>query len=445
MSFSGGLISKGTGVLIAADGTGDIQQALGVSDTDLITLCKHPNIKMFARYKPCAYEGEETPTQQQYADNYFFVKAVAATSKSALFSMAMGWTYEGADQYCRQLDFVGYYVLPNTAPTAPFMQANGSTLIVDLISGNANPALFYLFMRTGKLANKRFSASGGIDTGSSTAVPSNRLAYAMTCEDLGFYDGSGFHELLEGVLGLVIFDSNGTEKGEVWATKNGNEIPVKDDYSVIENDMFKVRTDGLNLAVGTYVAVACAKKEDDMHTYYLPVFNDASYPAKFSLVVGGIDYYKQDRQGISLSDSSGWANDISYNGNSQSDIYVKMYLYNQTGRSVTLNVRDNRFALSTKVSTINPVVDSRGSHTFERTQTSQLWLPTSDVTVANNGYAELIFKITNIWGESAGSSPTLIESGKLLVEPTLQFVSGGTATDFPLYGPQRTFTVTHVN
>ena len=441
MSFSSGLITKGTsGILIKPDGTGDIQKALGTDLTDVISLCKHPNIKMFARYKPCAYEGEETPTQQQYADNCFFVKAVATTNKNSLYSMALGWTYEGAGQYCRQLDFDGYY----NDPKIPFMQANGSTLVVDLISGNANPAMFYMFMRTGALANKPFSASSGIAT-SGTAVPSNRLAYCMTIEDIGFYDGSAIHGILDAnataKLGLVVFDTGGTYKGEVWATRKVEILSTR------YNEMFLVATDSIGLAPGTYTAVACCQLTDlgGGLIYYLPVFNDADYPARFPLVVGGIDYYKQDRQGISLSDSSGWANDISYNGNSQSDIYVKMYLYNQTGRSVTLNVRDNRFALSTKVSTINPVVDSRGSHTFERTQTSQLWLPTSDVTVASGGYAELIFKITNIWGESAGSSPTLIESGKLLVEPTLQFVSGGTSTDFPLYGPQRTFTVTHVN
>lgn len=418
MSYSSGLVLAPAG---SYPSTGDIQQAL--ADTtgtgDLGTLCTHANINKFAKYKPNSIQGFDQPTAAQLLAARYGLAAIATNNRANLRTMSLGWTYNGAAApYYRQLDFDRYY---NGAPV-PFMQANGSTLLVDLVSGNANPALFYMLMRSGALANKPFSTASGIGT-SGTAVPANRLDYCLTVEDIGFDSGGGtWHDILGAYLGLVIFQ-NSTYKGEIWASQSVAQLSSR------VNDMFIVPTNGLSLAPGTYLAVACAKKTEINLTYYLPVYDDSNYPTRFSLVVGGMDYYKQDSIGISTASGGTINNNMTTTLN---DLYVKMRLYNQTGHSVTLNVRDGRFILSTRIT--GTVVDQGGSHSIDRTQVSQIYSPTSDPTVADGSYAELWFKITNIWSNSAGTTPSLIESGSININPSLQFYSGGTATDFQPYG-----------
>lgn len=434
MSYSNGLVLK---EVSSYPITGDIQQALGgIDEGDDGKLCTHPNINKFAKYKPNNIQQDEEPTDAQLLTIRYALAARATNNRASLATMALDWVYSGAQApYFRKLDFHRYY---NGAPI-PFMQANGQNLIVDLIAGNANPALFYMLMNDGAMANKPFVDGAGIGT-SGTAVPANRLQYCIAVEDLGFDLGSStFLSIMGAVLGLVIFRGT-TYKGEVWASQ-----PVAH-LSQRENNMYNVSTGSLSLAPGTYTAVACAKLTDGNFTYYLPVYNHADYPTRFTFVVGGMDYYKQDVRGISLSSSGSWSNDLSFNGNTYSDLYVMVRLYNQTGRSVTLgSVTDGRFILSTTISTINPVVDAQGSHTFSRTQVSQLVSPTVDPTIADGSYVEMVFKVTNIWSANAGSSPSLIESGKLQISPTLQFYSGGAATDFGLYGLTRLMTATHAN
>ena len=419
MAYSSGLITKPVSSDTAG---GDIQQALGISGVgDLGTLCQHPNINIFSKFKPNAVTGYDQPSDATLATNRYGLAAVATNSKNALATMALGWTYHGAQApYFRQLDFDRYY---NGAPI-PFMQANGQSLLLDLVSGNASPALFYMLMTGGALANKPFVAGQGIGS-SGTAVPSNRLDYCIAVEDLGFDSGGGtYHSLMGAYLGLVIFQGT-TYKGEVWSS-----VPVAE-LSQRENNMFNVPTNTLSLAQGTYTAVACAKQGN----YYLPVYNDANYPTRFTFTVGGVDSYAQDRIGLALTQGGTYSTLLRTN---QSDIYLKMRLYNQTGRSVTLNVRDNRFRVSTR---ITGSTDTTAS--IDRTQVSQLISPTSDPTIADGGYVEMIFGLTNIWSNTAGQAPTVFTEGDLTIVPSLQFVSGGSAADFPQYGPARVLAVTY--
>ena len=421
MSYSNGLVLAPAGSYPA---TGDIQQALGVDTGGLYELCTAAQINVFARYKPNGLTGAR-PSDAQIATARYNLWAKATSSRASLASMALGWTYNGAaPPYYRQLDFHRYY----NGAVCPFIQANGDRLLVDLVSGNARSAAFYMLMRSGALANKPFVQGGGIGS-SGTAVPSTRLDYCITVEDLGFDSGSGsYHSILGAYLGLVIF-SGTTYRGEVWASTAVAQLGTRD------NNMFLVPVDGIDIAPGTYTAVACARKSESGLTYYLPVYDDASYPARLTLVVGGVDYYKQDRVGLAATATGSTVTRMT---TTASDIYVRMRLYNNTGSSVTLNVRDGRFILSTRIT--GTVVDQSGTHSIDRTQTSSLAYPTSDITVSDGSYGDMVFRITNIWSNSAGTSPTLIESGSLDIAPTLQFYRGGTETDFPLHGFARLLT-----
>lgn len=420
MAYSSGLITKPVSSDTAG---GDIQQALGISGVgDLGTLCTHANINIFSKYKPNAVTGYDQPSDAVLATNRYGLAAIATNSRNALATLALGWTYHGAQApYYRQLDFDRYY----NGAVCPFMQANGTQLLVDLVSGNARSAAFYMLMKSGALANKPFVAGQGIGS-SGTAVPSNRLAYCISVEDLGFDSGSGsYHSILGAYLGLVIF-SGTTYRGEVWASTAVAQLGTRD------NNMFLVPVDGIDIAPGTYTAVACAKKTESGLTYYLPVYDDASYPARFALVVGGVDYYKQQAVGLATTATGSTVTRLT---TIDSNIYVRMRLYNNTGGSVTLNVRDGRFVLSTRIT--GTVTDYIGTSEIDRTQTSELVYPTSDITVADGGYGDMVFQLRNIWSNTAGSNPRQIESGEVTVAPTLQFYRGGTMTDFPLYGLAR--------
>ena len=424
MSYSSGLIQA---PVKSDTASGDIQLALGVSTGDLGTLCTHANINKFAKYKPTSIQGYTSPTAAQLAAAGYGLRAVATNSKTALRTMSLGWTYDGAAApYFRQLDFDGYY---NGAPI-PFMQANGQTLLVDLISGNTTPAVFYMMMNAGYLRNKNFVAGGGI--GNSNAVPSGYDAYCICVEDLGFDSGGGsMHSMMGGVVGLVIF--NGTSvAAEIWSSK------AVDDYNQRYNEMYSVPTSGLSLGAGTYTAVACCKVSDGL-TYYLPVYDDANYPARFTLEVGGLSSYKQARTGLSTSQSGTYSTMLNSNAD---DIFVKMKFYNQTGRSVTLNnVTNGRFILSTRVQGSRVDMQTGNTISIDRTQTSSLVLPTSDPTIADGSYVEMVFKILNIWSNTAGSQVPAFTSGSLDISPSIQFYSGGTATDFGQYGNPQVLTV----
>lgn len=437
MSYSSGLITKGTaGITIKADGTGDIQQALGTSEKDLGALCTHASIKMFSRKKPCITQGYDTPDDATYAANYYYVKAIATSVRGDLYSMALGWTYEGAQApYYRQLDFDGYY----NAPKTPLMQANGQSLTVDLVAGNAPPALFYMLMRSGALANKAFSTASGIAT-SGTAVPSNRLAYCMSVEDLGFYDGGSYHTLIGARLGLVIFDANGDYAGEVWA---GRDVEV---LNTRYNEMFNVPTNGLTLTPGTYTAVACARKSDLSLGYvYMPVFNDASYPARFTFIVGGFDNYKQMRWGVSLSEAVSNAQSVT---TKLDDVYVTMRFYNDSDNAITIATGSNaKFQLVTEF--VGTIVRNGVTQTIDRTvangkayRTSMILNSGTTVSIAAGSYGELLYKVENIWSLDGTSGGQQLDSGSVSIKSSIYYNGG---TEFDINTGHRVLTANYGN
>lgn len=401
---------------------GDIQQALGVTTTDVGELCTHANINRFSRYKPNSLEGYDQPSDALILNDRYALDAIATTIRSNLATMSLAWSYRGARApYYRQHDFHRYY----NGAIVPFMQANGQSLLVDLVSGNANPALFYLLMRSGALANKPFSSTSGIAS-SGTAVPSTRLDYCISAEDLGFSDGGSYHSILGAYLGLVIFQGT-TYMGEIWSSRAVAQLSTR------YNDMFIVPTDDLDLGIGTYIAVACAKKTEGSRVYYMPVYDDAPYPARFTLSVGGVDYYKQDRVGLATSANGSTTTMLR---TTSSTVYVRMRIYNNTGHSVTLPVSGTKFMLSTQVQ--GTVVDQGGTHAIDRTQSSvSIQYPASDITIADGGYGDMVFRLDNIWSNDATTQPTMIESGSISIKPTLAFNRGGVQTSFPLYGFER--------
>jgi hypothetical protein len=412
MSYSSGLI---TAPVKSDTAGGDIQLALGTSSGNLGTLCTNRNINMFSKYKPNELTGYDQPSDSALASNRYSVAAIATSSRGSLATMSLAWTYHKAQApYFRQLDFNRYY---NAAPI-PFMQANGATLTVDLVNQSTAPALFYMLMNAGALANKPFSTASGIGS-SGTAVPSNRLDYCIAVEDLGFDSGGGSYKSIMGAyLGLVIFQGT-TFKADVWASTAVAELSSRD------NNMFIVPLSGLNLAMGDYTAVACAKQGN----YYLPVYDDANYPARFTLTVGGLDLYSQSAYGLATTNTASTATMIRTTG---SDAYVTMRFYNNSGRTLDITGGSNqKFTL--KVEITGSVVSQGTTVSIDRTVangkayiTASMATPSSGtISVADGSYAELVFLVPRIWSTDGTTLPVAIESGEVSLKPRL-FFNGAT-------------------
>ncbi len=464
MSYSNGLVRKDSSPTGVANypTTGDIQQALGdtTGTGDLGSLCTHPNIQKFARYKPTDLIGD-APTDAQIRDYGYGISALAFTDITDLIDTTtyptLSWTYHGANATSgyRQLDFHRYYNDPKT----PFMQANGTKFIVDCIANTPPSILFYMLMRSGALANKPFSTESGIAT-SGTAVPTTptpaKLQYCMTIDDIVFDSGGGSpHKILASgttsYLGIVIFDSNGNlvrvgsgNADGLWSTRAISSSSTR------YNEMFIISTSplisGTNaLSWGNYTAVACAKMTDGGLTYYLPVYDDTDYPARFILEVGGKDYYKQQRWGVGTSKA---ASNDSIVVTNQSTVYVTMRIHNTSGRSIDIAGGSNtKFTLVTEITGRIYVNGQTTPTDINRTRangkayvTSTIAIPNSGtITVANNDYGTLVYEVPNIWSVNGTDVPGRIDSGSVTLAASLWY---NNQSEFDDYGLSRLLTVT---
>lgn len=411
-------MSYNSGLVMAPVRDGDIRQALGESSGDIGVLCTSSHINIFSKRKPTEFTGYDKPTDSALETIRYGLSAIATSVKSGLATMSLAWTYHGAQApYFREHDFDGYY---NAAPV-PFMQANGSSIVIDLVGSSPAPALFYMLMASGALANKPFSTESGIGR-SGNAVPAGLLGNCICVEKIGFDEGGGtYHSILGAYLGIVVF-SGTTYVGEAWAS-----VPVAIS-STRDNNMFIVPTSGLQLSMGEYTAVACAKKTEDGHTFYMPVYDDGNYPTRFALVVGGVGYYNQRRVGVS-DDADGFPTRLLTT--TASTVYLTMRLTNNSRATLNLAVGSNaKFTLVCPVR--GTVTDFQGEHSIERTITVVgIYRPTTAQTVAVGGYVDLVYQLTNIWSTDGTTQPQLIESGSLVLSPTLKYYG---TDEYPLSG-----------
>ena len=271
-------------------------------------------------------------------------------------------------------------------------------------------------MAEGGIANKPLSTSQGTAS-SGTAVSSTRLQYCITVEDAPYYGGGSYRSLVGGKCGLVIFDGT-TYKGEIWAS---SAIAVQ---SSRDNNMFIVPTGSLDLAMGTYTAVACVKNG----SYYMLAYDDANYPTRFTLNVGGVEYYNQRVMGVATSDTGTPAMLFT---TTASTVYLTMRITNNSGKTMNLAVGTNtKFTLVMTVA--GTVGDQQGSHSISRTvTTAAIYRPTTSQTVAAGGTVDLVFQIQRIWNINDTTQPGLIESGSITLRPKLKYQG---TDEYPMTG-----------
>ena len=445
-----------------------IARTIGHATRDLGKLCKSVKNNMFSRFKPMnvpsTVQDIENPTTQDFVNCHYGISG-GAYSIGNLFSMNNAWTYDRPqDPYNRINDYKGYF----HGAVVPFMQAMGQTFVIDVVQEYPEPFCFYMLFNNGRYANKPFRKGVGIDTSSTgTAVDAADLAYNVAVEDLVFNTGAasgvagGTVTLLDNTyhsyLGFVIFTSTGTYKTELFAAQ-GHHVrkPNADDPDmyIIPTTTLADTSNLVNLPMGTYKAIACAKYvgEDAISTYYLPVYPTGDYPAKFNLNIGGMDRYEIQFLGICDTNTQNSLFVTSLTVPVTTDtVFVKMRFRNKSGRQLTIVPSGtNRPKMGLHIAFSGTVSYNGGSPTpiSRNPEYNTLMIQpgngttaySSNISVDDKGYVDIVYRIQNIWSIDGTSGSQIIDSGNLTLDLSYRLANTNNFT--PKTGTQTTFTVT---
>ena len=149
------------------------------------------------------------------------------------------------------------------------------------------------------------------------------------------------------------------------------------------------KTGGETITPGTYYIVPCAKKTVDTFNYYMPVYNNLSYPAIIELKCG-LDNY---RQAIVSHEA----------GTHQHELRMTMRIYNLSSNAAIIqnnNIDKQKISIQATInSTENTyIVPGDGSDPYQlqnqiRTATPIL---SQDLTIPANGYVDVTYEIDHI-------------------------------------------------
>lgn len=393
----------------------DLGTVLGTGSGDVGTNCTSDDINVFSKFKPSDIVGYESPDESALKNINWSLDAHGATSEALLpAAVTAGYEYKKAQSpYFRVLDFNKYY---QSAPY-PFMQMNGTSLTIDMVSGWGVAALFYFFFKNApsSISNKKPSSTTGI--GSETAVPTSAPYRLPSCiavdessanagDNLRFYVNGSYYSLLGAYAGLVIFDSTlSTVVTRVFSEK------AISTSSPVDNDMYRVSLESLSsLTVGTtYKAIACAKKETGgLQAVYLPVYGTEDNPAIFDLKLGGMENYYFAFKGASETNTASPATTLT---SANEDYYVAVDFTNDSGHPMVVGHGAN-----TKFWLKATIVVSGGIGTVTRS-TSTVYdsvnstSSQADINIAAGATGRLMYRINKIWQVSETSSGTIVPAG----------------------------------
>lgn len=135
-------INSSTGQIVGSVNTSDVAYILGSNSTDVKTLCMHPDINKWAKYKPEATGGPGILSDSDRASNNFGLSGPTQVSSTTLKSQVRAgtfnskWTYKpvSAGYYGRLTDFRhpdrtdrGY----DHKAVCPFPRLDAGTLVID--------------------------------------------------------------------------------------------------------------------------------------------------------------------------------------------------------------------------------------------------------------------------------------------------------------------------
>lgn len=415
--------SNGTKIGISLS---EIAQCIGYGVTNLNMLIGAGIYNRFAKFKPqnSSAQFNAWPTEQDRKNNNWGMNSMpTCISFAQLWSNAeKALTYPTPTPPYRMLDFDGYY---HYAPKNIIHQMAGSKLVANAVFPDGVTIPFYILQRTGKLAMKGLGTNQtGIDYSSNLNVPSGLLNACITTEDLS-WSGETLYGTTPYLLGIVVFNSDGSiaqksgtgaiDKNAVYTCSKALEVP-QDTYDM---NMY-IMQPTLSLSKGKYYAVGAAiyttaVQVGETQTYkMLPLQSVVDRPNKFELEVSGAEAFEVTS--VEVNGATGTSFRTTAN-----NISVTFVVKNNSGRTLEYSTSHmsnyvNKWAMNCGIA--GDVTTATGTTTINTSRTSAY---NQIFKIADGGQVRLTYALSNIWSNNAGTAPSQISSGKVVITPKIAF------------------------
>lgn len=414
-------IIVGMGSKLTTGGTGDLQKAFNSSQKSQAWFFSTAAIKMAAKYKPfnntTAVFASETARNTARANANYGLTIPACTAAQIL---AANWTLHrpnGTTYPRRALDFEGYY---RGAPDAPlYCTKDGDTITANTINANAlNPCAFFVYQKSGQLADKQPDASGGIST-TSAGRSSTQIAACLEASELKTDGGTLLTSLTNPYLGIAVFN------GSSLVGFAGCTSKLVASQSTRDNDMFIVRLAAFTgIAAGTYTGKACIRYGSLSGYNYVPLPAISGVCQNtFTVKIGGADMYTYWKRGLSKTNTTSSTGTLRTTG---STVYATIRIQNNSGIThSTAPANYNKWIL---VVTITGTVNGSSITPPDRRLTMKTY--PAGMVMANGESIDVTFKIDKIWNNNPAQAAVTVTSGSISIEAYLYYNDGGADSAF---------------
>lgn len=323
-------------------------------------------------------------------------------------------------------DFDGYY---HHAPKNIIHQMVGSKLIVSSVHPDGAYIAFYVLQKTGYLAQKALGDSiTGINTNTSLGLSSTQLSRCITTEDLA-WGGYTLYGTQPFSLGIVVYNTDGTVAQKSGASLGGSNDAIytcksslKIQSDVLDYDMYRMEP-ALGLAKGSYKAVGAAiavtysQGSDNIMIpsyMFLPLQSASGYSNKFDLEVSGAEKFSVTQVTVEGSTATSIRT-------TKTSVTVAFTIKNNSGKALNYSTAHlssyiNKWKMECGIS--GSVTTATGTTTINTSRSS---VYNSVFSIAAGGTVTLSFTVSNIWSNSATTSPTQISSGRVNLSLSLKF------------------------
>ena len=331
-------------------------------------------------------------------------------------------TYPTPTPPYRVLDFEGYY---HYAPKNIIHQMVGSKLVANAVFPDGVTIPFYILQRTGMLAMRGLGTNlTGIDRSIDLGVPSALLNACITTEDLS-WSGETLYGTTPYKLGIVVYNQDGSvaqkngtgvvNKNAVYTCSNALEVP----QSTYDMNMY-IMQPALSLSKGKYYAVGAAiyapiVAVEETQTYkMLPLQSVAERPNKFELEVSGAEAFEVTSVEVNGQTGTSFRTTANY-------VSVTFVVKNNSGRTLEYSESHkssyvNKWAMNCGIA--GDVATATGTTTINTSRTSAY---NQIFKIADGGSVRLTYTLSNIWSNNAGTNPSQISSGKVVITPKIAF------------------------
>ena len=430
MPHQDGLIYKNSsstpkqGVSIA-----DIQQTLGSGKNDIGSLVTSGKVNAFSKVHPQDVNHIAPASSTERVNMQYGITIPEYLNQSSLSGTNAKWTYKKGSWY-RLDDFDGYYqYAQDPILTCPVK----GTIVVNAVDENHQTSIpFYVFSLNGSrstnwLYNRSLDETTGVK--SADAVASGKTQYCISIEEVTT-DGGNALISNHAYFGILLFTGTSTL---TYSSQKYCSAALSNTSSTQNNNMFRLPTSGL--PTGDYTAIPCIRLgnpfpdvgETVIYKYIplcrYPIDTGATYPCKFTLKVGGVDFYTVNVLGVATSASGTPSLSLT---TTATTIYLFVSVTNNSGKdSYTSPGNTLEYWLEKPTLTANITYADSTTWTSSRVSDTSLESPTSAFTIQNGGSQTLVYQINKIWNENPTDPAKVVDSGYVNITSHLYFWQTG--------------------